>query len=116
MAERYRGQLYVLIGPDTFSGAITLATALQDSGRAQLIGEETLDTASYCANVPTEMLPLPRTGLPYQSSRMCLVRPNGRLSDEGVMPDIIVPTTLADQIAGRDPVLSHTLDMIRRGP
>jgi hypothetical protein len=114
VAERYQGQLYVLIGPDTFSGAITLATALQDSGRAQLIGEETLDTASYCANVPTEMLPLPRTGLLYQSSQTCLVRPSGRLNDEGVMPDIIVPTTLADQVAGRDPVLAHTLDMIRR--
>jgi len=32
------------------------------------------------------------------------------------MPDIIVPTTLADQIAGRDPVLAHTLDMIQRRP
>ena len=59
------------------------------------------------------MLSLPRTGMPYQSFRTYLVRPNGRLNDEGVMPDIIVPTTLADQIAGRDPALDDTLAMIR---
>ena len=116
VAERYQGQLYVLIGPDTFSGAITLATVLQDTGRAQLIGETTLDSASYCADIASEMLPLPRTGLLYQPSRTCFVRPNGRLNDEGVVPDIVVPSTLADQVAGRDPVLAQTLDMIRRGP
>ena len=52
--ERFQGKLYVLIGPDTFSAAITFATILQDYGLATLIGEETTDTASYCANIVLE--------------------------------------------------------------
>jgi C-terminal processing protease CtpA/Prc len=113
-AERFQGKLYLLIGPQTFSAAITFATILQDHGLANLIGEETTDTASYCANI-SDPTPLPRTGLIYTLARICYVRPNGVLDDLPVIPDIIVETTIEDQIAGRDPVLEYTLDMIQKG-
>ena len=112
VAERYQGKIYLLIGPDTISAAITMATILQDYDLALLIGEETIGSASYCADVP-DMLPLPRTGLLYRISRTCFVRPSGVLDDQPVVPDIIVKTTIADEIAGHDPVMDYTLEMIR---
>jgi hypothetical protein len=112
-AERFQGNPYLLIGPDTFSAAITFATILQDYGLATLIGEETTDTASYCANIVLEGTPLPRTGLRYTLSKTCYVRPSGVFDDDPVIPDIVVDTTIEDEIAGRDPVLEYTLDMIR---
>lgn len=113
VAERYQGNLYLLIGPDTFSAAITLATILQDDEMALLVGEETGDSASYCADLPSEMRSLPRTGLLYHCSQTCYVRPNGVLDDPPVVPDITVKTTIADVLAGNDPVLAYTLELIR---
>ncbi len=113
--ERYKGNLYLLIGPETFSAAITFATMLQDAGLATLIGEKTTDTASYCAKVPKELTPLPRTKLLYRVAKTCYVRPSGVLDDQPVIPDILVETTLQDQIAGKDPVLDYTVKMIRNG-
>lgn len=112
-AQRFQGKLYVLIGPQTFSAAITFSTILQDYGLATLIGEATSDVASYCANIVLEGTPLPRTGLIYTVSRTCYVRPSGVLDNNPVIPDIVVKTTIEDQIAGRDPVLDYTLEMIR---
>ena len=112
-AQRFQGKLYLLIGPQTFSAAITFSTILQDYGLATLIGEETNDVASYCANITLGGTPLPRTGLFYTVSKTCFVRPSGVLDDNPVIPDIVVKTTIEDQIKGRDPVLEYTLNLIR---
>ena len=114
-AERFQGKLYVLIGPHTNSAAITFSTILQDYELATLIGEATNDTASYCANITLGGMPLPRTGLFYTISKTCYVRPSGVLDENPVIPDIVVKTIFEDQIAGRDPVLEYTLNMIRNG-
>ena len=111
--QRYPGDLYLLIGPDTFSSGIVFATILQDYDLALLIGEPTSDTASFCADVASEMTPLPRTGLLLQISRTCQVRPSGELDANGVQPDVEIKTTLAQRLAGEDPVLDYTLDLIR---
>jgi C-terminal processing protease CtpA/Prc len=113
--ERYKGNLYLLIGPETFSAAITFATVLQDAGLATLIGEETTDTASYCARVVRERTPLPRTKLAYRVSRTCYVRPSGVLDEKPVIPDFLIENTIQDQLAGKDPVLDHALETIRNG-
>ena len=114
-AQGFQGKLYLLIGPQTFSAAITFSTILQDYGAATLIGEETKDVASYCANITMGGTPLPRTGLFHTVSKTCFVRPSGVLDDNHVIPDIIVRTTIEDQITGNDPVLENTLNIIRNG-
>jgi C-terminal processing protease CtpA/Prc len=114
--ERYHGKIYLLIGPDTYSAAVTFAAILQDYSLATIIGEETLASASYCADSLIEILQkLPRTGLQYQYSRTCYVRPSGIFDERGVIPDIIIETTIEDQITGNDRVLNYTLEMIRDG-
>jgi hypothetical protein len=112
-AERFTGKLYLLIGPDSFSAPIILANILQDYGLATLIGEETPDSASFCASAVDSYLP--RTKLLYRISVECYVRPSGVLDDNPVIPEIVVKTTIEDQIADRDPVLEYTLEMIRSG-
>ncbi len=109
---RFKGDLYLLVGPDTYSAAITFATILQDYHLALLIGEETTDTASYCGYVENPVA-LPRTHLLYRCPVSCYVRPSGVLDDRGVMPDVIVETTLQDRLAGMDPVLAYALELIR---
>lgn len=113
-AERFQGKLYLLIGTQTNSAAITFATILQDYDLATLVGEETYDGASYCANIVLGGTPLPRTGLMYTLSKTCYVRPSGVLDDNPVIPDINVKIPIEDQIAGRDPVLEYTLEMIKK--
>jgi C-terminal processing protease CtpA/Prc len=88
---------------------------LQDAGLATLIGEETTDTASYCARVIREGTPLPRTKLTYRVSKTCYVRPSGVVDDKPVIPDILIENTIQDELAGKDPVLDYTLEMIRNG-
>jgi C-terminal processing protease CtpA/Prc len=44
-----------------------------------------------------------------------MIRPNGKLDDRGIIPDILVTTTIEDQIKGNDPVLDYVLEMIRTG-
>lgn len=113
--ERFSGKLYLLVGPDTVSAGVTLASILQDYKLATLIGEETSTPASYCGDVASEMLPLPRTHLLYLCPRTCYVRPNGRLDERGVVPDLLVKTSLEERFAGRDPVLEAALALIRSG-
>jgi hypothetical protein len=114
--ERFQGKFYLLIGPQTNSAAITFATIIQDYELAPLIGEETTDKASYCANIVLEGTPLPRTGLMYTVSKTCYVRPSGVLDDLPVTPNVIVDTSIDDQINGKDPVLEYTLNLISALP
>ena len=108
---RYSGDIYLLIDSETFSAAITFATIMQDHGLAILLGEETKDTASYCAFVDEPQVL--STNLLYVCSERCFVRPSGVLDDAGVVPDIFVETTVSDKLDGYDPVLNYTLEMIK---
>jgi hypothetical protein len=109
--ERFQGKTYLLIGPYSFSAAIIFGNILEDYGLATLIGEETRDTSSFCA-MPS-VSELPRTKLIYEISTECFVRPSGVLDDRPLIPDIFVETTVKDQIAGKNPVLDYTLQLIR---
>lgn len=109
---RFQGHLFLLVGPDTFSAAITFATILQDYGLAPLIGEETVDSASYCALMKPGVLP--RTRILFRSSTACYVRPNGVFDDRHLIPDTTVKTTINDLLTGTDPVLEYTIETIRK--
>lgn len=106
----FPGQLYLLVGPDTYSNAAILAAILQDYGLAVLIGEETATLAS-CGSVYSPAI-LPKTKLPFFCPTTCFIRPSGVQDTHGVIPDHLVETTLQDQFAGEDPVLAYTLNLV----
>lgn len=109
--RKYRGPLVVLIGPGTGSAAECVAAALQDHGRARLLGRSTAGMV-----LTARVLPLPGGGS-IAVAYADFVRSNGRrIEGIGVMPDVPVMPTNADVRAGRDPALERALLELRRPP
>jgi Peptidase family S41 len=101
------GSLLVLIGRQTFSAAVLLATELDKKTNAVFIGEPTGGSPNLYAN--PRPLQLPNSGIVVQvSSKYFEV---GGPSDhrDAIVPDIAVTTTLDDLLAGHDPVLDAAL-------
>jgi len=103
----HRGPVVVLIGPGTSGGGELLAQALGSLGNVTLIGEPT-------AGVPGQPLVrvLPHrwtVGIPHQD----FLLPDGTiLGADGVMPDVVVETSVADIDAGVDPQLEAAVDLL----
>ncbi|GLS83698.1 hypothetical protein GCM10007894_16750 [Paraferrimonas haliotis] len=82
--RRFKGDTYLLIGPVTYSASIVLATTLKDNGFATLVGETTGGFTNQSAQ--GNLFNLPHSQLrAYIATRM-LVRPNGDLTRQGVIP------------------------------
>lgn len=101
------GSLLVLIGRQTFSAAVLLATELDKQTNAVFIGEPTGGSPNLYGN--PRPLQLPNSGIVVQvSSKYFEV---GGPSDhrDAIVPDIAATTSLDDLLAGRDPVLDAAL-------
>ncbi len=107
-SAHYGGRVVVLVDGATASAAEIFSAALQDHGRATIIGRKSAGAvlASWFYTLPD--------GGELQLSREDYVRPKGeRLEGNGVEPDITVPFTLDDLRAGRDPDLEAALRVVR---
>lgn len=105
----YTGPLLILVDERSASTAEVLTAALQESGRARVLG--TLTAGAVLPSVP---LLLPTGGsmvLPVAELRS----PKGVLLEgQGITPDVQVQPTRADLEAGRDPVLEQALRMLKQ--
>ena len=102
-----QGPLVILVNEGTASAAEILAGALQDHGKAILIGAKTYGKGSV-----QEVKEL-TDGSAVKITISQWVTPNGRLINEvGITPDIIVPMTDADYAAGNDPQLDRAVQYI----
>lgn len=109
--RRFHGDLYVLIGPETYSAATMLAATVKDFQLGLLLGEETGGLATQYADIyPFE---LPHTGLRCIVSHKRFLRPSGLDDGKGVVPDIEGAVAMNGQAQAGDPVLEHTLAHIR---
>ena len=99
--------LVVLVNEGSASGSEVLAGALQDQGRAPIIGTQTFGKG--VVNTPVEFSD--GSGLIITTARW--FTPKGRtIGEVGITPDIEVPRTV-DQIAeGLDPQLDAALDVL----
>jgi C-terminal processing protease CtpA/Prc len=91
--QRFRGDLYVLIGPATYSSAIMLASAVKDHRLGVLVGEETAGTATLYGDACP--FTLPHTGLQGFVSHKWFLRPSGVDDGRGVLPDVETPAEAA---------------------
>ncbi len=110
---RYNGPVYLLISPETFSSAMSCALAAKDYGLATIVGEETAEPVNSTGEVYEETVP--NTGMVANLTTKVFFAPKPHPNRQGVVPDVVVPTTPADTAAGRDPVLARTLAMIAHG-
>ena len=103
----YGGPLVLLVDEASASTSEILAGALQEMGRASIVGEQTLG-----AVMPSVVEKLPN-GAVFQYAVADFKTPKGvMLEGRGVRPDLVVAPRREDFLTGRDPTLEAALGHI----
>jgi hypothetical protein len=103
-----RGRLYLLTGRATFSAAANFAAEIERDTRALVVGEPTGGGVETYGDT-TEIV-LPTAGLRVHVAADYHERRRGpRDRRLAVVPDVRVEPSVADYLAGRDPVLARAL-------
>ncbi len=95
----FRGRVYVLIGPATYSSAVLFANVAQDYGFARIAGSGGAVRSRQSGGV--ERYRLAHTGLAVWVPRFVLERPRPTAGDIWLRPDIVLP---GDQAPFSDPI------------
>ncbi|HYN89427.1 MAG TPA: S41 family peptidase, partial [Ardenticatenaceae bacterium] len=102
--------LVLLVNEGSASASEILAGAMQDTGRAQLVGHETFGKGSV--QIPFTL----SDGSSLHVTVAHWLTPNGTdLSEGGLTPDVWVDLSEEDRQAGRDPQLERALELIQSG-
>ncbi len=100
--------MVILINEGTASASEITAGALQDYGRAKLVG-----VVSYGKGSVQNWVPLSDNEGAVRITIAHWLTPNGRQIDKiGLTPDVYVPRTAADRQAGRDPQLDAAVQTL----
>lgn len=106
--DAYTGPLVILTDEGTLSAAETFSAAMQENGRAKIVGRPTIGAA-----LPSVIEKLP-TGARLQYAIGEYRTPKGVvLEGRGAQPDAPVEITRRDLLAGRDPVIEKAVSMIQ---
>jgi hypothetical protein len=100
--RRFRGTLYIVTGPRTFSSAMEFAADVKYNHIGRIIGEPPGETVTGPGEV-LEFREHPPSGIPMQVSTRVWTWP-GLPQGALVQPDIPVPLTMSDVREGIDPV------------
>lgn len=103
----FRGNVYVLTGPRTYSSASALATTIKDHNLGMIIGVPTGGYASSYGDCYP--FTLPHTRLKCTVSHKFFVRPNGSESLEPLQPDY--PVAMDASRPDADPVMEFAVQL-----
>ncbi|CAM2005027.1 S41 family peptidase [Acanthopleuribacter pedis] len=107
---RFTGDVYLLVGPISYSSSIVFATTLKDNDFAVLIGQTTGGNANQTGQ--GNLFNLPHSQLRAFVATRLLVRPNGDQSVGGLVPHHPVARDAAGLADGRDPEREKALALI----
>jgi hypothetical protein len=112
----YSGKVIVLTDGGSFSTSAEFAALVRTNRRGIFVGEET--SGAYYGNNSGIMIPLilPNSKLELSVPTVSYwldVRRNVP-KDRGIVPDIAVPVSIDDMIAGRDPVMAKAMALVRQ--
>ena len=106
--KNFKGKVVFLIDSHSTSAAEIFAAAMQESGRAFLVGDHTPGEA-----LPSVAVELP-TGAVLQYPIANFKTSAGKfLEGKGVTPDVSVPLTRANLLQGKDLQLERALELLR---
>lgn len=111
--NNFKGKLYVLTNGGSFSNSAIVCSALQAYHRCAFIGEETGGNPNVIAGGGKyTTLPKTRTQILVPNLQF-EIRLKAQNPGTGIQPDHLVKPTLQDILAGRDPILNYTYQLIR---
>jgi carboxyl-terminal processing protease len=99
----------LLVDASSRSAAELTPAALQEAGRALVVGEHTAGSVLI-----SQETPLPDGGRLTLSRADYITAGGVRLEKRGVAPDIVVARTVEDRRAGRDPTLEAAIEALNR--
>lgn len=105
-ALKARGHLYALVDAGTFSSGLLAAVVLRQDLKAILVGEPPGEKPNSYGEVRPLTLPNSRLFIQYSTK---FFRMSGSADPPTYEPDVIVRRSIADALAGRDPVLDTAL-------
>jgi hypothetical protein len=99
--SKFKGKVYVLTAPRTFSAAQVLATTLKDNGLAVIVGAPVGNKPS--CQTGASLFKLPNTKLIISLSYLYMERPDTSRNDENTLyPDVLIEKTLPAMRNGHD--------------
>ena len=105
----FRGRLFVLVGPDNSSATFQFAQRVQSHRLGTLVGRPTGGNRRGINGGQFFFLRLPHSRIEVDLPVIAYFPPRPQ-PDAGLVPDVLVPRTLADLASGRD----AELDAVRR--
>jgi Peptidase family S41 len=106
-APRFRGKVVVLVDAANSSATFQFAQLVQRTRMGTLVGEPTGGNQRGINGGALFFVKLPRTRLEVDLPLIGTFADGA--PDAGVMPDVVVETTAADLVAGRDPQLAKAI-------
>lgn len=111
--KRFKGKIFLLIGPRTFSSASLFAGILSDNKLVTTIGQPTGQSPSHFGDML--LLKLPNTDTYCFISHKIFIRPDeSKSSDLSLFPDVEIWPTIVEYKQGKDPVFEYVLKQIEK--
>ena len=110
-AKHFTGRLFVLMNGGTFSSTAIVCACLKRDRRALFIGEETGGNPHIISGDPEELV-LPGTKIKADIPTVTYRITEGANNGHGIMPDYPVHLTIAEILAGKDPLKALAMKLI----